>query len=100
MEKFLKGAKLGPLLFLTMVNDMNLSDDTVKFVDDTTLWEIVLSSQESNSILPYQVTESTKCTSVNNIKLNPDKTKEIRVGFSPLDPGTLLPSIIGGQVCQ
>ena len=31
--------KLGPLLFLIMVNDLNISDDTVKFVDDTTIWE-------------------------------------------------------------
>jgi hypothetical protein len=84
-----QGTKLGPLLFLIIVNDLNVSDDTVKFVDDTTLWEIVLKGQESNSVLPSQITESTKWDSENNMKLNP--TKEVRVGFSPLDPGALLP---------
>jgi hypothetical protein len=33
-----QGTKLGPLLFLLMVNDLKVSDDSVKFVDDTTLW--------------------------------------------------------------
>ena len=31
-----QGTKHGPLLFLIMVNDLTVSDDTVKFVDDTT----------------------------------------------------------------
>ena len=90
-----QGTKLGPLLFLIIVNDLNVSDDTVKFVDDTTIWEIVLKGQESNSVLPSQITESTKWDSENNMKLNP--TKEVRVGFSPLDPGALLPITIDGH---
>ena len=36
-----QGTKLGPLLFLILVNDLKVSDDSVKFVDDTTLWEII-----------------------------------------------------------
>ena len=36
-----QGTKLGPLLFLLMVNDLKVSVDSVKFVDDTTLWEIL-----------------------------------------------------------
>ena len=89
-----QGTKLGPLLLLIMVNDLNVSDDTVKFVDDTTIWEIVLKGQESNSVLPSQITESTKWASENNMKLKPTKTKEVRVGFSPLDPGALPPITI------
>jgi hypothetical protein len=79
-----------------MVNDLNVSDDTVKFVDDTTMWEIVLNGQESNSVLPSPITESTKWASENNMKLNPTKTKEVRVGFS-LDPGALPPITIDGH---
>ena len=30
-----QGTKLGPLLFLIMVNDLNPSNDLVKFVDDS-----------------------------------------------------------------
>ena len=80
-----------------MVNDLNVSDDTVKFVDDTTIWEIVLKGQESNSILLSQITESTKWASENNMKLDPTKTKEVRVRFSPLDPGALPPITIDGH---
>ncbi|CAB3989223.1 Hypothetical predicted protein [Paramuricea clavata] len=80
-----------------MVNDLNISDDTVKFVDDTTIWEIVFKCQESNSALPSQITESTKWASENNMKLTPTKTKEVRVGFSPRDPGALPPITIDGH---
>jgi hypothetical protein len=80
-----------------MVNDLNVSDDTVKFVDDNTIWEIVLKGQESNWVLPSQITESTKWASENNMKLNPTKTKEVRVGFSPLDPVALPPITIDGH---
>ena len=31
-----QGTKLGPLLFLIMVNDLAVSDNAVKYVDDTT----------------------------------------------------------------
>ena len=37
-----QGTKLGPLLFLIMINDLAVSDETVKFVDDTSLWMIPL----------------------------------------------------------
>ena len=92
-----QGPELGPLLFLIMVNDLNVSDDTVKFVDDTTIWEIVLKGQESNSVLPSQITESTKWASENNMKLNPTKTKEVCVWFSPLDPVAFPPITIDGH---
>jgi hypothetical protein len=36
-----QGTKLGPLLFLIMINDLAASDETVKFVDDTSIWEII-----------------------------------------------------------
>ena len=52
-----QGTKLGPLLFLIMANDMMVSDDTIKFVDDTTIWEIVKKGFESESALPAQITE-------------------------------------------
>ena len=36
-----QGTKLGPLLFLIMVNDLKPSFDLVKYVDDSTTWEIL-----------------------------------------------------------
>ncbi len=88
-----QGTKLGPLLFLIMANDMRVSDDTVKFVDDTTIWEVVKKGFESESALPAQITECTNWVCENNMKLNPSKTKEIRVSNFALPPN-LLPLMV------
>ena len=42
-----QGTKLGPLLFLIMVNDLNSSNDLVKFVDDSTTWKVQHSDSQS-----------------------------------------------------
>ena len=91
-----QGTKLGPLLFLIMVNDLKVSDDSVKFVDDTTLWEIITSPQSSASVLPAQISECSSWVAKNNMKLNPTKTKEIRVCFSTYDTAALPPLIVDG----
>ena len=74
-----QGTKLDPLLFLIMVTDLKVSDDSVKFVDDTTLWDIVTSAQSSTSFLQAQISECSSWVAKNNMKLNPTKTREIRV---------------------
>ncbi len=68
-----QGTKLGPLLFLIMINDLAVSDETVKFVDDTSLWEII--SNKSLSQLPANITSCSEWSLVNNMKLNASKTK-------------------------
>ena len=35
-----QGKKLGTPLFLLLVSDLSVSDDTVKFLDDSTIWEM------------------------------------------------------------
>ena len=89
-----QGTKSGPLLFLITVNDLKVSDDSVKFVDDTTLWEIFTSAQSSTSVLQAQISECSSWVAKNNMKLNPTKTKEIRVCFSNYDTGALPPLTI------
>ena len=68
-----QGTKLGPLLFLIMINDLAVADETVKFVDDTSLWEII--SNNSPSQLPANIISCSEWSSVNNMKLNVSKTK-------------------------
>ena len=77
-----QGTKFGPLLLLIMINDLAVSDETVKFVDDTSLWEII--SNNSLSQLPANIISCSGWSSVNNMKLNVSKTKELRVCFSNL----------------
>ena len=79
-----QGTKLGPLLFLIMINDLAVADGTVKFVDDTSLWEII--SNNSPSQLPANIISCSEWSSVNNMKLNVSKTKELCVWFSNLIP--------------
>ena len=42
-----QGTKLGQVLFLIMINDLAVADETVKFVDDTSLWEILSNNSPS-----------------------------------------------------
>ena len=43
-----QGTKLGPWLFIIMINDLKINDSNIlKFVDDTTLDEIVRTNEES-----------------------------------------------------
>ena len=93
-----QGTKLGPLLFLIMVNDLKVSVDSVKFVDDTTLWETITSAQLSTSVLQAQISECSSWLAKNNMKLNPTKTKEIRVCFSTYDAKALPPLTIDGCI--
>jgi hypothetical protein len=60
-----------------MVNDLNVSDDTVKFVDDTTLWEIIMRDQQPASALPLGISNCSSWVTENNMRLNPAKSKEI-----------------------
>jgi hypothetical protein len=89
-----QGTKLGPLLFLIMINDLAVADETVKFVDDTSLWEII--SNNSPSQLPANIISCSEWSSVNNMKLSVSKTKELRVCFSKLIP-SFAPITIRGQ---
>ena len=93
-----QGTKLGPLLFLIMVNDLKVSVDSVKFVDDTTVWEIMTSAQSSTSVLQAQISECSSWVAKNNMKLKPTKTKEIRVCFSTNVTEALPPFTIDGCI--
>ena len=43
-----QGTKLGPWLFIIMINDLKINDSNMwKFVDDTTLHEIIGKNEES-----------------------------------------------------
>ena len=88
-----QGTKLGPLIFLVMVNDLSTVLPLYKYVDDCTVYEAISASATDSSILQQEIENITQWTSANNMKLNVKKTKEFTVSFlknqPPLSPLTV-----------
>ena len=77
-----QGTKRGPILFIIMVNDLelaNLNTAHWKYVDDVTLSETV--SIHESSALPSDLNTIENWTNENNMKLNGKKCKEMIVRF-------------------
>ena len=74
------GTKLGPWLFLLMINDLKFQDvSSWKFVDDTTISEIV--QKAGNSHVQNAVTHVKKWSAENRLQLNAKKCKELIIDF-------------------
>ena len=81
-----QGTKLGPIIFLLMINDLNSSSPTTsnwKYVDDITISEVV--PLNGNSVLKLELDDINSWTLANDMNLNPGKCKEIVVCFSRLE---------------
>ena len=81
-----QGSLLGLLLFLLLVDDLNTDCSIHKFVDDTTLTEILRQSQSLMQQYFYALTEWTRD---NDMVINSEKTKEMIMGR--IDASGLLP---------
>ena len=76
-----QGTKLGPWLFLIMINDLSVADTTLwKYVDDTTLVESV--SKNETSYMQLRVDELVRQSEADGFQLNESKCKELRISFS------------------
>ena len=73
--------KLGPWLFILMINDL-VSHETLlwKYVDDTTVSEVVPKEQTSN--VQEIVDRVVDWSKENKFQLNRDKCKELRISFA------------------
>ena len=75
-----QGTKLGPWLFLLMINDLNPSEvHAWKYVDDTTLAEVV--PRNGKTFIQNAVTDVERWSNVNKLQLNADKCKEMVIDF-------------------
>ena len=88
--------KLGPWLFLIMINVLNVSgvDDLWKYVDDSTISESV--SDNDPSILQNHVDEFTRKSEADGFQLKESKCKELRISFSTYDK-IFHPILINGK---
>ena len=90
-----QGTKLGPWLFCLMINDLDICDiSRWKFVDDTTVAEVVSKDTESRVQVAVDVVED--WSKANGLSLNAEKCKELRIDFKkikqPFDP-----VLVGGE---
>ena len=77
-----QGTKLGPVLFIVMVNDLKIisnNEKIWKFVDDNTVSEQLTASESSEIQLTLNSIET--WSSNNWMILNPKKCKELRICF-------------------
>ena len=75
-----QGTLLGPICFLLHINDLSLSCETFKYVDDSSVSE-VCKGDASNSKIQHAANEASEWANTNLMKLNCDKTKELLVDF-------------------
>ena len=78
-----QGTKLGPILFIIMINDLELassSTDHWKYVDDVTISESLKKNEVS--VLQSDLNTIERWTVNNNMKLNGKKCKEMIVSFA------------------
>ena len=75
-----QGSKLGPWLFLVMINDLKIesSDGNAIFVDDTTSFEIVDNHGQSTAQV---IVDETNWSIQNKFQIQPIKCKEMRISF-------------------
>ena len=75
----LQGTKLGPWLFMVMINDININGANLrKYVDDTSMAETV-HKRQPNGIQVF-VAELVRQAETDKFELN--ETKELRINFS------------------
>ena len=75
-----QGTKLGPWLFVLMINDLRPSDaQTWKYVDDTTLAEVI--PKDGVSHIQSAVDSVVRWSRSNKLQLNVDKCKELTIDF-------------------
>ena len=82
-----QGTRLGPWLFLVLINDLRLPDGSFamwKFADDTTVSEIVPPSKQS--AVQQAVDFISSWSQENRLQLNPSKCKELQSCFTRSPP--------------
>ncbi len=76
-----QGTKLGPWLFIMIINDLMIDEPHfLKFVDDTTASELIPKGSVSNA--QHIVDQISDWSHINRVQLNSDKCKEMGMTFA------------------
>ena len=93
-----QGTKLGPWLFILMLDDINISNTELwKYVDDTTIAECV--DKKEDSRIQSDVEELIAKSNQNKFQLNESKCKELRISF-PKSAADFAPIVINGKAIE
>ena len=74
-----QGSWLGPLSFLVLINDLSAGCSMVKYVDDSTLSELLPPNSQASSMIQY-LEQLVTWTTDNHMQVNSTKTKEMIIG--------------------
>ena len=92
-----QGTKLGPWLFVLMIDDIGVTNtDLWKYVDDTTIAEPVHKKEKSN--IQDAVTELITKSLQHKFQLNEAKCKELRISFAKCNPSFAPVSVNGKPI--
>ena len=95
----LQGTKLGPILFLVMVNDLiPPNSDYWKYVDDMSISEVISRNGVSNMQSELDHISSWATDWNIYMKLNTKKWKELRISFLRNEPNFSQPDINGASI--
>ena len=89
-------APSGPLIFIVLIDDLRLTVLTHKFLDDTTVSEIVI--KDTASEMQHTVDVLTEWSEVNHMTVNSKKTKEMVLG--PLSKESTTPLLMTCNLVQ
>ena len=89
-----QGTKLGPWLYLIMINDLDTTADMWKYVDDTSISELVEKGHASN--IQNVVSDLSRQSISEGFELNESKCKELRISFARRKP-EFDPLVVNGK---
>jgi hypothetical protein len=93
-----QGTKLGPWLFLLMIDDIDVTNSNLwKYVDDSTISVVVPRGKSSN--IQAIVDEFSTKAHVSRFQLNEVKCKELQISFSK-NPPQFQPIVINGKLIE
>jgi len=76
-----QGTLVGPVSFLLHINDLQACVNSVKYVDDSSIWE-VCAADAHDSQIQVATNQAADWATRNLMKVNADKTKEMVISFA------------------
>ena len=91
-----QGTKLGPWLFIVMINELDVpTTDLWKYVDDTTISETI--SKNQNSYIQAAVDTLANRVTADKFQLNESKCKELRINFGSKNTTSFDSVVVNGM---